>query len=85
MCEFLFDVLLILSRLLSPLSVLLFSSIFRPHQIVYLLLKFLLVFVEETTNLFDCFSSCLNFVVFMHSVNGALGADGTITAEAKVG
>ena len=41
--------------------------------------------MEEAANLLDCFSGCLDFVVLVHAVNGALGADGTITAEAKVG
>ena len=41
--------------------------------------------MQETANLFDCLSGRLDFVVFVNAVNGALGADGTITAETKVG
>jgi flagellar biosynthesis component FlhA len=84
MVELLFNVVLVLSAVITPLSTLLLSTLFYRQKIASFLVKLLLVLLQKASNLFDGFPSCLDLVVFVHSMNSALRADWIVAGEAKI-
>lgn len=75
---------MVLSAVLTPLSALLLSLISSGQKIASLLIQFLLVFLQQASDLLDGLSCCLHLMVLVHAVDGTLWADRFVARKAKV-